>query len=193
MVSVYLPSDALLKHLLSYLGFSYLGCWVSLHSCFSKAQLLLHTLDEGYHCCPSWPSTWDSSSRPSCARAATMPWTWGCSFLLLPLTWDVCGSSWPPLTSDMGKKHSTEHQIHVNIKVNLSNREVMGQNELKLSQLLHRNNTDQWKTAGGEFEVVRNIIALVSYFLIGHQLVISKIKIQWFRRSLVVQWLTHIS
>ena len=30
------------------LGFSYLGCGVSLHSCSSKAQLLLLTLDEGY-------------------------------------------------------------------------------------------------------------------------------------------------
>ena len=34
-------------HLLSYLGFSYLGRGVSLHCCSSKAQLLL-TLDEGY-------------------------------------------------------------------------------------------------------------------------------------------------
>ena len=32
---------------------------------------------------PTWHSTWDSSSRPSCARAATTPWTWSCS-------------SWPP-------------------------------------------------------------------------------------------------
>ena len=48
MVSVCLPSDALLQHLLSYLGFSYLGCGVSLHGCSSKAQLLLLTLDEGY-------------------------------------------------------------------------------------------------------------------------------------------------
>ena len=44
-----LPSDALLQHLLSYLGISYLGCGVSLHSCPSKAQSLLLTLDEGYH------------------------------------------------------------------------------------------------------------------------------------------------
>ena len=43
-----LPSDALLQHLLSYLGFSYLGPGVSLHSCSSKAQPLLLTLDEGY-------------------------------------------------------------------------------------------------------------------------------------------------
>ena len=48
MVSVCLPSDALLHHLPSYLGFSYLGRGVSLHSCSSKAQLLLLTLDEGY-------------------------------------------------------------------------------------------------------------------------------------------------
>ena len=49
MVSVYLPSDALLQHLPSYLGFSYLGRGVSLHGCSSKAQLpLLLTLDEGY-------------------------------------------------------------------------------------------------------------------------------------------------
>ena len=48
MVLVCLPSDALLQHLLSYLGFSYLGPWVSLHSCSSKVQLLLLALDEGY-------------------------------------------------------------------------------------------------------------------------------------------------
>ena len=44
MVSVCLPSDALLQHLPSYLGFSYLGCG----GCSSKAQPLLLTLDEGY-------------------------------------------------------------------------------------------------------------------------------------------------
>ena len=48
MVSVCLPSDALSQHLLSYLGFSSLRGGVSLHSCFSKAQPLLLTLDEGY-------------------------------------------------------------------------------------------------------------------------------------------------
>ena len=48
MVSACPPSDALLQHLLSYLGFSYLGRGVSLHTCSSKAQLLLLTLDEGY-------------------------------------------------------------------------------------------------------------------------------------------------
>ena len=48
MVSVYLPSDAILQHLPSYLGFSYLGLGVSLHGCSSKAQPLLLTLDKGY-------------------------------------------------------------------------------------------------------------------------------------------------
>ena len=48
MVLICLPSDALLQHLPSYLGFSYLGRGVSLHGCSSKAQLLLLTLDEGY-------------------------------------------------------------------------------------------------------------------------------------------------
>ena len=43
-----LPSDALLQHLPSYLGFSYLGHGVSFHGCSSKAQPLLLTLDEGY-------------------------------------------------------------------------------------------------------------------------------------------------
>ena len=43
-----LPSDALLQHLPSYLGFFYLGRGVSLHSYSSKAQSLLLTLDEGY-------------------------------------------------------------------------------------------------------------------------------------------------
>ena len=49
MISVCLPSDALSQHYhLSYLGFSYLGRGVSLHSCPSKAQPLLLTLDKGY-------------------------------------------------------------------------------------------------------------------------------------------------
>ena len=48
MVLVCLPSDALSQHLLSYLGFSYRGCGISLHGCSSKAQQLLLTLDEGY-------------------------------------------------------------------------------------------------------------------------------------------------
>ena len=48
MVSVCLLFDAFFQYLLSYLGFSYLGCGISPHGCSSKAQPLLLTLDEGY-------------------------------------------------------------------------------------------------------------------------------------------------
>ena len=48
MVSVCLPSDALSQHLPSYLGFSYVGRGVSLHSCSSKAKPLLLTLNKWY-------------------------------------------------------------------------------------------------------------------------------------------------
>ena len=43
-----LPSDALLKHLPSCLGFSYLGRGISLQGCSSKVHPLLLTLDEGF-------------------------------------------------------------------------------------------------------------------------------------------------
>ena len=48
VVSVCLPSEALLQYLLYYLGFSYLELGVSPHGCSSKVQLLFLTLDEGY-------------------------------------------------------------------------------------------------------------------------------------------------
>ena len=48
MFSVCLPFDAILQHLPSYVGFSYLGLGVSLHGCSSKAQPLLLALDEEY-------------------------------------------------------------------------------------------------------------------------------------------------
>ena len=48
MVSLCLPSDAVLQHLPSYLGFSYPERGVSLHGCSSEAQPLLLTLDKGY-------------------------------------------------------------------------------------------------------------------------------------------------
>ena len=47
MVLPCLPSDALLQYLASYLGFSYLEHGVSLHSCSSKVQLMLLTVDVG--------------------------------------------------------------------------------------------------------------------------------------------------
>ena len=48
LVSVCLPSDAVLQHLPSYLGVFYFGHGVSLQGCSSKAQPLLLILDEVY-------------------------------------------------------------------------------------------------------------------------------------------------
>ena len=48
MVSVCLPSEALLQHLPSDLSCSYVGRGVSLYGSSSKVQPLLLTLDEGY-------------------------------------------------------------------------------------------------------------------------------------------------
>ena len=62
MLSVCLPSDALLQHLPSYLGFSYLGGGVSLHGLSRNVQPLLHTLDKGI----SSPLPLLAFSRPSC-------------------------------------------------------------------------------------------------------------------------------
>ena len=72
IVSVCLPSDALLQHLPSYLGFSYLGRGVSLHSCSSKAQPLLLTLDEGYLLTATLPDL-QSGIAPLGPPAPTQP------------------------------------------------------------------------------------------------------------------------
>ena len=72
LTSFCLPSDALLQHLPSYLGFSYLGRGVSLHGWFRKVQLLLLTLEE---VAPPDLEHAVAPSRPSCACTATSPWT----------------------------------------------------------------------------------------------------------------------
>ena len=55
MVSLCLPADALLLHLPSYMGFSYLGRGVSLQGCSRIAQPLLLTLDQGYRLTATLP------------------------------------------------------------------------------------------------------------------------------------------
>ena len=79
MVSVCLPSDALLQHLPSYLGFPYLGHGVSLHGCSSKAQPLLLNLDEGYLLTATLPDLrrWIAPLGPPAHCSS------GCSSLLL--------------------------------------------------------------------------------------------------------------
>ena len=75
MVLACLPSDALLQHLLSYLGFSSLGRGLSLHGCSSKPQPLLLTLEE---VAPPDPERGVAPSSPPHAAAAPGP---GVAFL----------------------------------------------------------------------------------------------------------------
>ena len=104
-----LPSVSLLQHLPSYLGFSYLGRGVSLHSCSSKAQLLLLTLDEGYLLSAALPHLQCGIAPPGHPPPA-QPLLLG---LLLPATAPDLGHGvapqghrpWPrvlPLASDAG-------------------------------------------------------------------------------------------
>ena len=82
MVSVCLPSDALSQHLPSYLGFFYLGHGVSLHSCSSKAQLLLLTLDEGYLLTTALPD-FQQGMAPLGPPAPVQPLLLGCGVVPL--------------------------------------------------------------------------------------------------------------
>ena len=104
MVFVCLPSDALLQHLLLYLGFSYLGLGISLQCCSNKAQLLPLTLNEAYLLTTA-PSDLQRGIAPlgppvpgklpllggGVAPPSRSPWprAWGSSSRLLPLTSDV--------------------------------------------------------------------------------------------------------
>ena len=98
MVSVCLPSDALLQHLPSYLGFSYLG----VHGCSSKAQLLLLTLEEGYLLTAA-VSDLQGGIAPLGPPVLRSHYSSGCSSRLLPLASGMGGSSRsPPLASGVG-------------------------------------------------------------------------------------------
>ena len=105
MVSVCLPSDALLQHLPSYLGFSYLGCGVSLHGCSSKVQPLLLTLDKGYLLTAALPDL-QHGIAPLGPPAPAQPRLLGhvvgppghCPW---PRAWG-CSSRPPPLASGVG-------------------------------------------------------------------------------------------
>ena len=102
MVSVCLPCDALLQHLPSYLGFSYLGCGVSLHGCSSKAQPLLLTLDKGYLLTAAIPDL-QCGIAPLGLPAPAQPLLPGCSSRPPALVSGVGGSSQlPPLALGSG-------------------------------------------------------------------------------------------
>ena len=105
MVSVCLPSDALLQHLPFYLGFSYLGRGASLHGCSSKAQPWLLTLDEGYLLTTALTDL-QHGIAPLGPPAPMQPRLLGCdvrppSHHPWPRSWG-CSSPPPPLASGLG-------------------------------------------------------------------------------------------
>ena len=117
MVSVCLPSDALLQHLPSYLGFCYLRCGVSLQGCSSKTQPLLLILDEGY-LLTATPPDLERGVAPLGSPVPAQPPLLGVRLLLpaaapdlghgvAPLGCSCAVASWHsrplPLTSDVGK------------------------------------------------------------------------------------------
>ena len=86
MVLVCLPSDALLQHLPSYLGFFYLGRGVTLHGYSSKVQLLLLTLDKGYLLFIDYAKAFncvDHSKLWKILKEMGIPDTW-------PASWETC-------------------------------------------------------------------------------------------------------
>ena len=107
MVSVPLPSDALLRHLPSYLGFSYLGRGVSLHGCSSKAQPLLLTLDEGYLLTAALSDLQHGIvplGPPAPVQPPPLAWVWGCSnFLKRSLIFPILLFSFISLHSSLRK------------------------------------------------------------------------------------------
>ena len=103
MVSVCLPFDALLQHLPSYLGFSYLGDGISLLSYSSKVQPLLFTLDKEYLLTTALPNL-QCGIAPLGPPAPVQPPLLGRGIAppgRHPLLWMRGGSSQLPLTSEV--------------------------------------------------------------------------------------------
>ena len=145
MVSVCLPSDALLQHLSSYLCFSYLGHGVSLHSCSSKAQPLLLTLDEGYLFTAA-PAKCSRSSLP-CTRGIssqppllTLNMEWLLSALLHPhshCSWEqYCTGTWNAGSMNQGKLEVVKQEM---ARVNVN---ILGISKLKWTGMGEFNSVD---------------------------------------------------
>ena len=89
MVSVCLPSDALLQHLPSYLGSCYLGLGVSLHGCSSKVKLLLLTLDKGYLLTAALPDLHCGLLNLSCIFSILVSRLFICDSILISGFWII--------------------------------------------------------------------------------------------------------
>ena len=154
MVSVCLPSDALLQHLPSYLGFSYLGRRVSLHSYSSKAQPLLLTLDKGYLLTAALPDL-QRGIAPLGPPVPTQPRLLGRGVAPLvrsPWPWTWNSSYWlPSLTLDVGSLLSSMNQGKLEVvKQDMArmNIDILGISELKWTGMGEFNSDDHYISRG---------------------------------------------
>ena len=100
MVSVCLPSDALLQLIPSYLGFSYLGHRLSLHGCSSKTLLLLLILDNWYLLTAALPDL-QRGMAPLDPPVPALPWLLE---MLLPAAAPGLGLRWLLRVTSLGLK-----------------------------------------------------------------------------------------
>ena len=139
MVSVCLPSDALLQHLPSYLGSSYLGREISIHGCFSKVQLLLLTLDKGA------PPDLERGVAPLGPPASEQP-------LLL----EYCIRTWNVRSMNQGKLEVVKQE---KARVNV---DILGISELKWTGMGEFNSDDHYIYYCGQESLRRNGVAIMA-------------------------------
>ena len=101
------------------LGFLLLWAWSISSQLLQQRAAIAPYLGRGLspHHRPSWPSRWDSSSRPSCTCAAMAPWMWGWSSRSPPLASGVgaqgSSSLLPPLASGLGARRISSRPPHL--------------------------------------------------------------------------------
>ena len=168
MVSVCLPSDAPTQHLLSYVGFCYLGRGVSLHGCSSKAQPLLLTLDEGYLLPRSVGAQyatgdqWRNNSRknegmepkqkqyPAVDVTGDRSKVWCCKE-------QYCIGIWNVRSTDQGKLEVVKQEM---ARVNT---DILGISELKWTGMDEFNSDDHYIHYCGKESLRRNGVAIMVY------------------------------
>ena len=170
MVSVCLPSDALLQHLPSYLGFPYLGRGVSLHGCSSKAQPLLLTLDEGYLLTAALPDLqrgmaplgdqWRNNSRKNEGMEPKQK-----QYLAVDVTGDrskvrcykeqYCIGTWNVRSTNQGRLEVVKQEM---AKVNVN---ILGISDLKWTGMGEFNSDDHFIFYCGQEPFKRNGVAIM--------------------------------
>ena len=165
MVSVCLPSDALLQHLPSYLGFSYLGgisSWL-LQQRASTAPYLGWGVSP--HSCPSWPWTWSSSSQPSCTIKNEGMEPKQKQYPVVGVTGDrskvqcckeqYCIGTWNVRSTNHGKLEVLKQEM---ARVNIN---ILGISELRRTGVGECNSDDHYIYYCGQESLRRNRVAIM--------------------------------